>query len=396
MSFRPIARSADLGRLLADGFDIAIRANHLVVRRIPYVNSEGQVKLGTLITRLRLANDITRQPDDHTIYFSGDYPCNKDGVEIAGIRNSSGLTTFCEGLTADHQFSAKPQPKGNYDDYYEKIVTYAGLLSGPAQLVDPTVKPNPGGFVAADEGEDSIFCYMDTASPRAEITAITAKLECSKVVIIGMGGTGGYVLDQLAKTPVEQIHIYDGDRFEQHNAFRAPGAASGDELEAEPMKVDYFAGIYGRMHRGIHPHAVYVDGSNIDELRDADFVFICIDDGEARELIIDKLEEFGRSFIDVGMGIYVHEGTLGGIVRTTTSTPEKRDHVRGKKRVSFAKTDDENDYNRNIQVADLNALNAILAVIRWKKLFGFYLDQEREHHSTYAIGGNDITNEDDA
>jgi hypothetical protein len=35
-----------------------------------------------------------------------------------------------------------------------------------------------------------------------------------------------------------------------------------------------------------------------------------------------------------------------------------------------------------------------LAVIRWKKLWGFYADQEGEHNSLYAIGGNEIINED--
>jgi hypothetical protein len=52
------------------------------------------------------------------------------------------------------------------------------------------------------------------------------------------------------------------------------------------------------------------------------------------------------------------------------------------------------DYARNIQIADLNALNAILAVIKWKKLFGFYVDFEQEHHSTYTVNGNLLLNED--
>jgi hypothetical protein len=38
--------------------------------------------------------------------------------------------------------------------------------------------------------------------------------------------------------------------------------------------------------------------------------------------------------------------------------------------------------------ADLNALNAALAVIKWKKLACFYQDLDHEHHSTYTIGGN--------
>jgi hypothetical protein len=63
--------------------------------------------------------------------------------------------------------------------------------------------------------------------------------------------------------------------------------------------------------------------------------------------------------------------------------------------VSFDDPDDEvNEYARNIQVADLNALNACLAVIRYKKHLGFYRDLEREHNSLYTIDGNHLLNED--
>ena len=39
-------------------------------------------------------------------------------------------------------------------------------------------------------------------------------------------------------------------------------------------------------------------------------------------------------------------------------------------------------------------LNAALAVIKWKKLFGFYTDFEREFSSTYTLDGNHFLNED--
>jgi len=86
------------------------------------------------------------------------------------------------------------------------------------------------------------------------------------------------------------------------------------------------------------------------------------------------------------------EGSLGGILRATTSTPGQRDHVR--KRISFSDDADRNEYDVNIQIADLNALNAALAVIKWKKLMGFYQDLDFEHHCTYTIGGNMLRNED--
>jgi hypothetical protein len=45
-------------------------------------------------------------------------------------------------------------------------------------------------------------------------------------------------------------------------------------------------------------------------------------------------------------------------------------------------------------VADLNALNAALAVIKWKKLFGFYQDMKSEHHSQFHTATNGFINED--
>jgi hypothetical protein len=70
---------------------------------------------------------------------------------------------------------------------------------------------------------------------------------------------------------------------------------------------------------------------------------------------------------------------VGGTLRTTTSTPDNRNTA--KARLSFANTEEENEYDKNIQVADLNALNATLATIRWKKLRGFYFDFTQERYS---------------
>lgn len=43
---------------------------------------------------------------------------------------------------------------------------------------------------------------------------------------------------------------------------------------------------------------------------------------------------------------------------------------------------------------ELNALNAALAVIKWKKRCGFYLDFENEGNSTYVVDSNVIINDD--
>ena len=94
--------------------------------------------------------------------------------------------------------------------------------------------------------------------------------------IIGVGGTGSYVLDQVAKTPVSEIHLFDGDVFCQHNAFRAPGAPTKEILELSQKKVDYLSELYGHMHKGIVAHPTYVNETNVEELSGLDFVFLCL------------------------------------------------------------------------------------------------------------------------
>jgi hypothetical protein len=55
--------------------------------------------------------------------------------------------------------------------------------------------------------------------------------------------------------------------------------------------------------------------------------------------------------------------------------------------------EDESDalYRQNIQVADLNALNAQLAVIKWKQLFRFYEDRFQSHHAAYTVATQSLT-----
>lgn len=105
------------------------------------------------------------------------------------------------------------------------------------------------------------------------------------------------------------------------------------------------------------------------------------------------VEGFGIPFIDAGMGVYRIGESLGGILRVTASTPEHRAHVWEHQRIPFGDEEDD-EYDRNIQTADLNMLNAVLAVIKWKKLYDFYLDQEHEMFTTYTIGGNQLLNDD--
>lgn len=389
MSLSPIGLSSDLARLVEEGYEVEIRYGHLLIDHVPYVNSKGQVSYGTLVSELTMSGDRTQKPSTHVAMFAGDHPCHKDGSQITQIRHQSSRQVLGPDLVIDHSFSSKPE--SGYPDYYAKMTAYVAIISGPAEQLDPSATARTYLPISAP-AEESVFEYIDTASSRARIGNLSAKLGLGKIAIVGLGGTGAYILDLIAKTPVREIHLFDGDRFRQHNAFRSPGAASIEQLRLVSHKVHYFAEQYSRVHRGIRPHDYFIDASNVHELRDMEFVFVAADDGKPRKLIVCKLQEYGVPFIDVGMGVYEIDGALAGQVRITSATRSKHDHLLA--RIPFANDAGDNEYARNIQIADLNALNAALAVIKWKKQFGFYADLEQEHHTIYTINGNCLTSED--
>lgn len=383
-----INRSPDLKQLRDEGYEIETKNGYLIIHHVPYVNSKLEINYGKLISTLMLNNNTTIKPDNHVISFMGEEPCNKDGTIITAIQNANPNQALFDGLIMNYFFSNKP-PNG-YDDYYQKVTRYVEIITSQAMSIDPAVTAKTFKVIMGSN-EETPFNYIDTNAIRANIYRINSKFKGQRIGIIGLGGTGSYILDFVAKTPVDEILLFDGDVFLQHNAFRSPGAPTVEDLNEQFKKVDYFASIYSNMHKGIKPHSVYVTEENFDLLNNLSYVFICIDSNYARGIIITKLKELGISFIDVGLGVNIADDNLVGTVRVTVGTPLKNDHL--PKRIGTEDIDD-NEYSTNIQIADLNALNALMAVIKWKKLSGFYQDLKEEHHSTYTINTAQLINED--
>ena len=133
----------DLNRLQEEGYDIEVKGGHLVVRQIPYATPSKSVAYGTLVCVL---NDTTptkiSTPPDHTIFFSGETPCNANGQQLVAIINNSNRQQLTSEILVTHYFSSKPL-SGNYPNYYEKIRTYAEILSINAKAINSTVTTKP-------------------------------------------------------------------------------------------------------------------------------------------------------------------------------------------------------------------------------------------------------------
>ena len=194
----------------------------------------------------------------------------------------------------------------------------------------------------------------------------------------------------IAKTEVQEIHLFDADVFNTHNAFRAPGAPSVDDLTRASKKVDYFAGLYSKMHKDIIPCCEMVTESNLSKLDGLDYVFLTLDKVAPKKLIANYLISQGIPFIDSGMGVDLQsDGKLSGLIHVTLGTSNKYDHL---SEVLGDETADEDLYATDIQIAELNALAATLSIIKWKKMLGVYADTEKEYLSVYGIDDNDIEN----
>ena len=264
---------------------------------------------------------------------------------------------------------------------------YAQVIGRCARRIDPGAMVRAGKLVLSTDPNDP-FVFMETASSRAGITRLNERLSRDRIGIIGLGGTGSYILDYVSKTRVAEIHLFDGDRFEQHNAFRAPGPTTTDELEKRPTKAQLYSERYAKMRNGVFAHEFDVEADNVNVLGELDFVFVAVDDNETRQWLLPTLDGMGVPFVDVGMGIEKTDDKLLGVVRTSfCETPKNSAVRRGEGGLR-----DVGEYERNVQIVELNALNAALAVIRWKKHRGFYLDLGQEDRSTYTIDGNHMSN----
>ncbi|RYE59878.1 MAG: ThiF family adenylyltransferase, partial [Oxalobacteraceae bacterium] len=241
---------------------------------------------------------------------------------------------------------------------------------------------------AADS--DPIFKFQDTMTSRAQIGDLNAGFAGERVAIIGLGGTGAYLLDMLARTPVSEVLAFDADVYHVHTAFRSPGRLDPSELGQS--KADVYAARYDNFRHGLSIRTAHIDADTAHLLDGVTFAFVCVDKGSSRSGIFDVLIERGIPFIDVGMGLNRKHGALDGMMRATLFGVEDAIQMRER---GLAETADTPDglYRANIQIGELNALNACLALIRYKQIRGFYRDTEGLKHLLFGINDMHLVGE---
>lgn len=369
----------DIKRLVEKGYAIAFDSNYLVIRDIPYLDENKNLQIGAIVSKVIFIDPDNIRLEDHQVFFCGSHPCELDGTPIKNLGGGpTSLALVSDDIVVQRSFSNKPL-SGVFIDFYEKVESYVTLFSGPAMhLHDVT----PLTFRTVDTISDSVFKFNDTLTSRAEIGDLATNFKEDIIAIIGLGGTGSYLLDFLAKTPIKEIRAFDSDSFHIHNAFRSPGKL--DPAELGKRKAEVYQNRYQGFRSGISIHSKFILADSNEDLEGVTFAFVCVDKGSSRAGIFDLLISMNIPFIDVGMGLNRKMDSISGMIRTTYCSNDSEQKISVRKSAPIH--DDPDDiYRNNIQISELNALNACLAVIRYKQLKGFYIDDNHFHNMLLSI-----------
>ena len=372
LGFRELAnRNPFVKDLEEQGYLLDFVGGYFLIYGLPYLNGQGELAYGDWATPVDLsAEGVLGPPSNHQAWFRGGLPHDQNGRQLR-LGGREHKVRVAEGFETDNSFSYKLlNPTGqmrSYNSFEEKVRTYLDTITGPALTKFPDVTPLRAIEVKAAE-QGTPLRFPDTLSSRYHMNDVSRLLEGKRVAVVGLGGTGSYILDFIARTHLAEIAVFDDDKVHVHTIFRFPGFIPH---AIGLQKVDALGRQYGHWHANITLVAERVTETNIERLRGFDFVFLAIDHGPSRIFIADWLSANGIPFVDCGMGLNRVPVGLNGVVRVTGVDRAAYEETA---RTVFLPGDDPNggEYRKQGQIAELNARNATLAVIRFKQHFAIY------------------------
>jgi hypothetical protein len=131
-----------------------------------------------------------------------------------------------------------------------------------------------------------------------------------RVAIIGLGGTGSFVAQELAYLGVNDFILIDPDSVAASNLNRLLGAT---ELDIGQPKVAVAARTIAKINTAARCEQVIgdvVEEDVVPRLFGADFLFSCTDSHASRAVLNQLAYQYLIPCIDMGIAIRVHKGTV--------------------------------------------------------------------------------------
>ena len=152
-----------------------------------------------------------------------------------------------------------------------------------------------------------------------------AVLSGLKVGVVGAGGTGSSVAEQLVRLGVHDFVLVDADTFQASNITRVYGSEARDISGVPVSKVSIVKRNILRIAPGASVHEIegtVVDQKAITFLSQCDAIFSCVDRQAPRSVLNEVAYQRFIPLIDVGAGLTTAEGSIkGGTVRATLVGP---------------------------------------------------------------------------
>ena len=305
-----------------------------------------------------------------------------DGTAIGNHVGGDGKTWSNISIRKGRKGSAEPDETA-HDLLHRYAKQFVGAVAsaGHSEVVFLAL-PNP-------------FHIPNTFEARAGIAPVQDHIRGDRIAIIGLGGTGAFLLDLIAKTPLSEIHVFDSDCVDWHTLMRAPGVPTAEEIEqvraGSLLKVDYYRSKYPAFRDGIYAHPVRVDNpemfAEFVAEHPIDFAFICIDqltegDSARQDAVYQAVSAADVPFIDSGVSITVEDCAVRGAV-TTTVYEAGSDAWEGA--VPNARLHGDALGYRNVQLPEVNAAAALFAVMEWRRRTGQYVSESASFYQKFLL-----------
>jgi hypothetical protein len=150
------------------------------------------------------------------------------------------------------------------------------------------------------------------------------QFEAMDIGVVGLGGTGSAVAEQLARMGARKLRLVDHDKLEPSNLSRVYGSKQRDVLKKR-AKVEVVASYLKEINPRIQVKTLkqsVMTKSALHWLANCDFVFSCLDRHAPRAVLNELSYQCFIPVIDVGVGIRRQsDGSVSGAARATMIGP---------------------------------------------------------------------------
>lgn len=130
-------------------------------------------------------------------------------------------------------------------------------------------------------------------------------IEQCRIGIVGLGGGGSHISQQMAYLGSSDFALFDKDHVEEHNLNRLIGGTAADVAGKGTAKVKIAARLINRLNPLAKVEAIESRWQDVaDRLRNCDVVFGCVDSFAERRDLEVCTRRFLIPYIDIGLDVH--------------------------------------------------------------------------------------------